>query len=100
MIQIAPSLLVQCQTAKINKNFKRCNLVRKAQKEILQKCDNKKDRPKANLMHVIWKPLQSTYFDHLSLILVSDWAGKICEKTGKPCERGSGDPAHDRAAVG
>jgi len=92
-------MAIQCWTAKIDKIFKRCNLVRKAQKEILQKCDKKKDRPKANLMHVIWKPLQSTYFDHLSPIPVSDWAGKIREKTGKPHKRGSGDPARDRAAV-
>jgi len=35
-------ICVQCQTAKIDKKFKRCNLVRKAQKEILQKCDKKK----------------------------------------------------------
>jgi len=40
---------------------------------------SKKDRPKANLMHVTWKYLQSTHFDCLSPIPVSDWAGKICE---------------------
>ena len=40
---------------------------------------SKKDCPKANLMQVTWKYLQSTHFDCLSLIPVSDWAGKICE---------------------
>jgi len=30
-------------------------------------------------MHVTWKYLQSTQFDCLSPIPVSDWAGKICE---------------------
>ena len=42
---------------------------------------SKKDHSKANLMHVTWKYLQSTHFDCLimSLILVSDWAGKICK---------------------
>ena len=51
-------------------------------------------------MHMIWKPLQSTYFDCLSLILVSDWAVKIYERTGKPHDRGPGDPARDEATVG
>jgi len=43
---------------------------------------SKKDCPKANLMHLTWKYLQLTHFDCLSLIPVSDWAGKICEGVG------------------
>jgi len=40
---------------------------------------SKKDCPKANLMHMTWKYLQSTHFDCLSPIPVSNWAGEIRE---------------------